>query len=129
MSEKTFVYGGKQFIPVRQFHGKEGDFFAITRRLRKDLELGFFQEDYYGKGSKKADYSHESFYAASTDKNCDIFRCLENGKYHSFYLWRPHKNCDIFRCLENGKLYVPCEYELQEYMEHPQKTRRKDYER
>lgn len=53
MSEKTFVYGGKQFIPVRQFHGKEGDFFAITRRLRTDLELGFFQEDYYGKGSKK----------------------------------------------------------------------------
>ena len=106
MSEKTFVYGGKQFIPVRQFHGKEGDFFAITCRLRTDLELGFFQEDYYGKGSKKADYSHESFYAASTDKNCDIFRCLENGK-----------------------LYVPCEYELQEYMEHPQKARRKDYER
>ena len=30
--------------------------------------------------------------------------------------------------LENGRLYVPCEYELQEYKE-SQKDRRRDYER
>lgn len=106
MSKMPFEYGGKHFIPVRQFTKKDGDLFKITHRLRSDRELGFFQADYYGKASKKVDYSHKDFYAASTDKNCDIFRCIENGK-----------------------LYVPCEYELQEYMEMPQKNRGSDYER
>lgn len=106
MDSVAFAYGGKHFVPVRKFEKKDGDFYQITRRLRRDMELGFFRADYYGKGSQKADYSHEGFYAASTDKTCDIFRCVENGK-----------------------LYVPCEYELQEYMETPQKNRRRDYER
>ena len=97
MQEATFEYGGKHFIPVRQFNKKDGDFYQITRRLRTDREFGFFRADYYGKRSQKADYSHKAFYAASTAKACDIFRCVENGK-----------------------LYVPCEYELQEYMDTPQ---------
>lgn len=106
MHDMTFEYGGKHFVPVRQFTKEDGDFYKITRKLRSDLELGFFQADYYGEGSKKVDYSHKDFYAASTDKTSDIFRCMENGK-----------------------LYVPCEYELQEYMEIQQKNRRREYER
>ncbi len=106
MQEPTFEYGGKHFAPVRKFGKKDGDFYQITRRLRSDREFGFFRADYYGKDSQKAEYSHEGFYAASTDKTCDIFRCVENGK-----------------------LYVPCENELQEYMEVPQKNRGRDYER
>lgn len=106
MQESTFEYGGKHFIPVRKFEKKDGDFYQITRRLRTDREFGFFQADYDGKGSQKAEYSHEGFYAASTDKTCDIFRCVENGK-----------------------LYVPCEYELQEYSEPPQQNRGRDYGR
>lgn len=106
MRDKSFAYGGKHFVPVRKFEKKDGDFYSIGHRLRSDRELGFFQDDYYGEGSRKVDYSHKDFYAASTDKACDIFRCVENGK-----------------------LYVPCDYELQEYVEEPQKGRMRDYER
>lgn len=51
MQEKTFEYGGYHFIPERQFRKQENDFFKITRRLRRDMELGFFAVDYYGEGS------------------------------------------------------------------------------
>lgn len=106
MQDKTFEYGGYHFIPVRQFSTSENDFFKITRRLRSDRELGFFAADYYGSGSQKYHYSYDDFYAASTDKECDIFRCVENGR-----------------------LYIPCQYELQQYMDAPQKVRRNNYER
>ena len=97
MQQSIFEYGGKHFAPVRKFKKKDGDFYQITRRLRRDLKFGFFRADCYGKDGQKADYSHTGFYAASTDKTSDIFRCVENGK-----------------------MYVPCEYELQEYMDTPQ---------
>lgn len=106
MDNRAFAYGGKHFVPVRKFEKRDGDFYKITRRLKRDLEFGFFRADCYRKDGQKADYSHEGFYAASTDKTCDIFRCVENGK-----------------------LYVPCEYELQEYSDPPQQERRKGYER
>lgn len=32
------------------------------------------------------EYSYESFYEASTEKKCDIFRCIENGKVCSIQL-------------------------------------------
>lgn len=73
MQQSTFEYGGKHFAPVRKFEKKDGDFYQITRR---DLEFGFFRADCYGKDGQKADYSHTGFYAASTDKTCDIFRCV-----------------------------------------------------
>lgn len=106
MQEKTFEYGGYHFIPERKFRKQENDFFKITRRLRRDMELGFFAADYYGEGSQKFPYSYDSFYAASTDKECDIFRCVENGR-----------------------LYVPCQYELQQYDNTPKRERRNAYER
>ena len=34
-----------------------------------------------------------------------------------FYAVSPEKECDLFRCMENGKLYLPCENDLQEYVE------------
>lgn len=93
MEKQAFEYMSYHFIPVRQFNKKE-DFFTVTRRLKSDLELGFFDDDYYGKGSRKAAYAYQDFYAAATDKECDIFQCLENGK-----------------------LYAPCTHELQQYQE------------
>lgn len=93
-----FVYQGYHFKPLRQFAESEGDFFDITRRLKRDDELGMMDADYYGK--QKRPYSHEEFYAASTDKEADIFLCLENQKE-----------------------YVPCQHELQEYMQKPEKRR------
>ena len=79
MEKQAFEYMSYHFIPVRQFNKKE-DFFTVTY--------------YYGKGSRKAAYAYQDFYAAATDKECDIFQCLENGK-----------------------LYVPCTHELQQYQE------------
>jgi hypothetical protein len=98
----AFVYGGYHFIPYRRFRKGETDRkdpndsrphktdarYAM-RNMRSDMELGLSTYDW-----QKAEYSHDSFYAASGD----------NG-------------CDIFRCVENGKLYVPGENELFEYSE------------
>ena len=94
MRDMTFQYGGKHFMPIREFEQKDGDFYQITRRLRLDVELGIYREGYgLTEGMGTVPYSPEAFYQESTDKTCDIFRCMENGK-----------------------LYVPCEYGLQEYV-------------
>lgn len=80
---KTFEYGGYHFTPIRKFHKKEGDFFAISKRLASDPNLGMctYQE------RQKVSYDYKGFYAISTDKKCDIFRCEENG-----LLYVPGKN-------------------------------------
>ena len=41
-----FLYQGCHFKPVRQFTKAEGDFYDITRRLRRDVELGMMETDY-----------------------------------------------------------------------------------
>lgn len=93
-----FEYGGYHFIPERQLSAQENDFHAISVRLKIDRELGLCRSNY--EYTSKADYSYEAFYAASPDKDCDLFRCVENGK-----------------------LYIPCNNDLQEYMERPTKGR------
>lgn len=76
--DMTFYYGGYHFVPVRCFEKSEGDFFALTKRLEMDPEMGLsaYQE------RQKYPYHHEDFYAASTNKNCDIFLCVENGRLY-----------------------------------------------
>ena len=80
---KTFEYGGYHFTPIRKFHKKEGDFFTISKRLASDPNLGLctYQE------RQKVPYDYKGFYAISTDKECDVFRCEENG-----LLYVPGKN-------------------------------------
>jgi hypothetical protein len=98
--EQVFEYGGYHFTPYRKFLGKsERDFFAVSRKLRSDWELGLFS-DRERKGYK-ADYEYDDFYAASTDKECDIFRCVETGR-----------------------LYVPCANELFGFNEARNRDRR-----
>ena len=80
MEKQVFEYGGYHFIPERQFTGRERDFFAISRRQRTDKELGLCRPGYAYES--KYPYSHKGFYAASPDKECDLFRCLENGKLY-----------------------------------------------
>ena len=72
---KTFEYGGYHFTPIRKFHKKEGDFFAISKRLASDPNLGLctYQD------RQKAPYDYKGFYTVATDKECDVFRCEENG--------------------------------------------------
>ena len=60
---KTFEYGGYHFTPIRKFHKKEGDFFAISKRLASDPNLGLctYQD------RQKAPYDYKDFYTVSTD--------------------------------------------------------------
>ena len=66
---KTFEYGGYHFTPIRKFHKKEGDFFAISKRLASDPNLGLctYQD------RQKAPYDYKDFYTVSTDKECDMY--------------------------------------------------------
>lgn len=83
IDRKTFEYGGYHFTPIRKFYKKEGDFFAISKRLASDPNLGLctYQE------RQKVPFDYRGFYAVSTDKECDIFRCEENS-----LLYVPGKN-------------------------------------
>jgi len=94
-NKSSFEYGGYHFTPIRQFRKNEGDFFKINSRQYSDFGLGFSTYDW-----QKVKYSYDDFYTASTDKNCDIFRCEETGK-----------------------LYVPGLNELFGYNEPPLRTR------
>lgn len=82
--------------PYENFTKKEGDFFAISKRLASDPNLGLctYQD------RQKAPYDYKGFYTVATDKECDVFRCEENGL-----------------------LYVPGENELFIYHEPKQKKR------
>mgnify|MGYP001025881506 FL=1 len=105
MEHIPFEYGGLHFIPERQFEpASERHSLIHVSQLRLDVELGFCKAGYAY--PSKFNYSHESFYAASTDKTCGIFRCVENGR-----------------------LYVPCENDLQLYKESPDQERGRGYER
>ena len=101
MSNSVFEYGGYHFVPERQLMAHENSFQAVSHRLRTDRELGFCRKGYAYES--KFNYSYDEFYMASTDKECDLFRCVENGK-----------------------LYIPCQNDLQEYMELQKKGRDRD---
>lgn len=96
MSNEPFEYGGYHFIPERKLVGAEAGFYAISKKLCEDRELGFCEEGYVY--PSKYPYSHGAFMHASTDKECDLYRCVENGK-----------------------LYIPCNYDLQIYRENTKK--------
>ena len=97
MSKRTFEYGGYNFFPVRRLEGAESGFFAISRRIAIDPELGFCEEGYAY--PSKFPYSYDDFYKAAGSKEYDLFRCVENGK-----------------------IYIPCHHDLQIYREEKNKT-------
>ena len=91
--KKIFEYGGYHFVPYRKFrHGEvdrplqndsrpwKNDAQYAMRNMRTDSALGLFSEQ--SRKGFKADYSYEGFYAAATDKECDIFRCVETGRLY-----------------------------------------------
>ena len=80
--------------PYENFTKKEGDFFAISKRLASDPNLGLctYQD------RQKAPYDYKDFYTVSTDKECDIFRCEENG-----LLYVPGKMNFLFTMNQNRK--------------------------
>ena len=46
MSKEPFEYGGYHFIPERTLRGAEAGFYAISKKLCEDRELGFCEEGY-----------------------------------------------------------------------------------
>ena len=97
MSKRTFEYGGYNFFPVRKLEGAESGFYAISKRISIDAELGLCEEGYAY--PSKFPYSYEDFYKAAGGKEYDLFRCVENGK-----------------------IYIPCHHDLQIYREEKNKT-------
>jgi hypothetical protein len=91
--KKIFEYGGYHWRPHRTFEKRDGDFNKQMDHASSDRSLGIATYDW-----GKTEYSHASFYAASGESEADIFRCVENGR-----------------------LYIPCENELFQYNEPPQK--------
>ena len=77
--------------------GAESGFFAISKRISIDAELGLCEEGYAY--PSKFPYSYEDFYKAAGG--------------HEY---------DLFRCVENGKIYIPCHHDLQIYREEKNKT-------
>lgn len=92
MLKRSFEYGGYHFIPERSLTKAENDLYKISRIQCIDKEMGLCKPRY--SYESKYPYSHTSFYEASSDKKCDLFRCVENGR-----------------------LYIPCENDLQIYIE------------
>ena len=95
----VFKFGDYHFVPHRKF-GK-GEILkknneitdGTMRRMAHDFGLGISKYDWK---KPDVDYSLAKFYEASGNSDCDMFRCIENGK-----------------------LYVPGENELFHYNELP----------
>lgn len=79
----SFEYGGYHFTPVRQFGKRE-----VTKRLNGDSRPRKMDAQYAMRNMRTdravnlPGYNYDAFYAASTDKNCDIFRCEETGRLY-----------------------------------------------
>lgn len=89
-SQKVFHYGGLHYIPYRVLSGKETKSDFAIRHCRADT----FQNE--------RSYDYSDFYANSTEQECDLFLCVENGK-----LYLPGENYLFLWDGEKGK----CEFE------------------
>ena len=83
LPRNSFEYGGYHFVPVRKLDKNENsDIRALTRSIATDVNLGFFRTDDILGRNQKHPYSYEEFYAASSDSDADIFKCIENDKLY-----------------------------------------------
>jgi hypothetical protein len=71
-----FVYGGFHFEPV----GILGENFDANYTMRHTISKNELGMSTYEGG--KRPYTHADFYAAASDKQADVFRCLETGKLY-----------------------------------------------
>ncbi|MDL2272946.1 hypothetical protein LJC34_00080 [Oscillospiraceae bacterium OttesenSCG-928-G22] len=81
--KNSFEYGGYHFTPVRQFRKNE-----VSKHLEGDSRPDKMDAQYAMRNMHTdrtvalPKYSYDDFYAASTDKSCDIFRCEETGRLY-----------------------------------------------
>jgi len=71
MKSLTFEYGGYHFTPFMKLTGAAGEF--VNKAMAINHNYALFM------ASK---FSHADFYAASPIKDCDLFKCEENGKIY-----------------------------------------------
>ena len=81
-NNKTFEYGGYHFTPLRQFRRNE-----VSKRLEGDsrpekMDAQYAMRNMSFNAITLREYSYDAFYAASTDKSCDIFKCEETGRLY-----------------------------------------------
>ncbi len=72
----TFFYSGHEFVPVRQLTKKEDK----TVMMDVSSKGVFLSKD-------EGNWDYEDFYAASTDRECDLFRLVGRSE-----LWIPGRN-------------------------------------
>lgn len=78
----VFQYGDKHFLPVGLIK-KNTRFQKTAEKTRTDKNLGFWCSKYESKyGKPKFEYNYNDFYNACGNKKCDVFKCIENGKYY-----------------------------------------------
>lgn len=74
--EGAFEYNGYHFIPERKLTVRENNFRVISSRIYTERTLGMATYDF---DWVKIPWNYEKFYEASTDKEADLFRCVENN--------------------------------------------------
>lgn len=85
-----FEYKGRTYEPAGKV---KGDFFQISRRLRRDSSTPNNYNNPNG-------YSYIDFYAISGECTDDLFRCIETGYYYI-----PCEHELMIYCNENGSFY------------------------
>lgn len=111
----VFEYGDKHFLPVG-ITDRKTPLHKETANLKTDTEMGFWHKRYESVyGTAKNDYTHKGFYAACKNIPCDIFKCIENGK---FYI--PAEN-ELFEYTGKFEPYTEQENTA------PQKTKKKSH--
>ena len=71
MKTLTFEYGGFHFTPFMKLTGAAGEFVNKAMAIKHNSAL--FME---------SKFSPADFFAASPIKECDLFKCEENGKIY-----------------------------------------------
>lgn len=69
-SQKVFRHGDLHYIPYRCLNKQE---------LKGDFAIRHCQTDAF---QNERSYNYEDFYAGSTEQECDLFLCVENGKLY-----------------------------------------------
>lgn len=66
-----FEYGGYHFTPFMKLTGKAGEFMNMAMGANHNATI-----------IDESRFSYKDFYTASPIKECDLFKCVENGKIY-----------------------------------------------
>ncbi len=76
----SFEYNGIHFVPIGVVNES---FTKCSKNIESDMELGMWNVNYKGHNKLcKRNYNRMDFYEACGNLKCDVFKCLENGKFY-----------------------------------------------